>query len=194
MVQKTVTRKATSFQKAGREAVANSKAVQRHINRVWNLGPGAPMFRKEVAKIDPETGKGIVKNGMPVVVRRSVRLIQGHAYNIACAGAVRAAVREIKDDCEKWGIPYTSNTNHPFMLGVPNGTKLMLEQFLSAYVSTGTLHATRAMKAFHPDKEPNKPKHKRLNKMYIKRSFEQLKAEKEAEKGAEKEVLVDERV
>ena len=112
MVQKTVTRKATSFQKAGREAVANSKAVQRHINRVWNLGPGAPMFRKEVAKIDPETGKGIVKNGMPVVVRRSVRLIQGHAYNIACAGAVRAAVREIKDDCEKWGIPYTINTNH----------------------------------------------------------------------------------
>jgi hypothetical protein len=152
---KSAARKPTSWQKSQRDANVNAKTLQRHINKVWNAASKAPMFRREVEK----DGK---------VTRRSVRLIQGHAYNIAVAGAVAAAVKDLKTDCDKWGLEYPETSKHPFMLGVPAGTKLMLEQFLSAYVATGVLKATRMMKA------PETPKHKRLNKIYIKRSFEYL--------------------
>lgn len=152
------TRRPAPFQKAQREAAVNAKVVQRHINKVWNSASFAPIFRKEVAKKD--------KNGNDVIQRRSVRLIQGHAYNIACAGAVKNAVREVKQDCDTWGIDYKSSTNSPFMLGMPKGTKLMLEQFLAAYVGTAVLKANRMMQAAG--------KHKRLQKSYIARAFNQV--------------------
>ena len=74
-------------------------------------------------------------------------------------------------------MDYPETSKHPFMLGVPKGTKLMLEQFLSAYVATGVLKATRMMKA------PETPKHKRLNKDYIKRAFAQLNEAMQANSG-----------
>lgn len=162
---KSGTRKATSWQKSQRDANVNAKTLQRHINKVWNAGVSAPMFRREVEN----DGK---------VMRRSVRLIQGHAYNIAVAGAVAAAVADLKADCDKWGMDYPETSKHPFMLGVPKGTKLMLEQFLSAYVATGVLKATRMMKA------PENPKHKRLNKIYVKRAFEYLNEAIQSNSGA----------
>lgn len=159
--------KLQSFSIAQRETNQNAKTLQRHINKVWNSGVAAPMYRKEVPKLDGN-GRQVVKDGMPVVQRRSVRLINGHAYNIACAGAVAAAANDQKKDFKKWGLPYVQSTNHPFMLSVPKGTKLMMEQCLSAYVATAVLKATRMMKA------PDTPKHKRLNRLYIQRAFASL--------------------
>jgi hypothetical protein len=177
--------KATSWSKANLDATINSKTLQRHINKVWNSASAAPMFRREYqATTKSRNAQGVITlkpkvgaDGKPVMLRRSVRLVQGHAYNIACAGAVHAAVRGLKADCDKWGLDYPQHSNHPFMLAVPNGTKLMLEQFLSAYVATGVLKATRMMKApevVGPDGKMGKAKHKRLNKCYIKRAFEHL--------------------
>lgn len=168
--------KVTSFQKAQRDANTNAKMLQRHVNKVWNAAAVAPMFRKEIEKKD--------KHGKTVVVRRSVRLIQGHAYNIAVAGACKLAQRDLKKDCDKWGIDCPMSTSHPFMLGMPKGTKLMLEQFLSAYVASGVLHATRMMKA------PDKPAHKRLNKVYITRAFERLNEAMQSNSGAARASVV----
>ena len=162
-----------SFRVAQQDAVQNNKVVQRTINKVWNAAPHAPMFRREYQakeRIKNEDGsitiRARVEDGKPVMLRRSVRLIQGHAFNIACAGGVSAAVNEIKRECDTWNIDYPQSTNHPFLLGLPAGTKLMLEQFLSAYVATGVLKSTRAMKALG--------KHTRLNKAYIQRAFSSL--------------------
>ena len=170
--------KVTSFQKAQRETALNSKMLQRHINKVWNGAANAPMFRKEYQAMDKKKlpdGKIKVtpkmKDGKPVMQRRSVRLIGGHAYNIAVAGAVINAQREIAADHKAWGLEASEEQKHPFMLGMPKGSKLMLEQFLSAYVASAVLKSTRMMKALHPDGKPEETKHKRLNKDYIKRGF-----------------------
>ena len=168
-------RRPATFQKAQRECAQNAKVLQRHVNKVWNSAADAPMFRKEIQKMKKvptgsQGGTKLVpvkdKDGRPVMARRSVRLVQGHAYNIAIAGGVKAAIRELKKDCDTWGIDYPESTKQPFMLGMPKGSKLMIEQFLSAYVSTGVLHASRMMNEMG--------KHKRLNKDYIKRAFGQL--------------------
>tara|TARA_Y100000389_G_scaffold204725_2_gene259231 strand:- start:13663 stop:14352 length:690 start_codon:yes stop_codon:yes gene_type:complete len=193
MVSKTKTRKPTSFQKAQREAQVNTKGLHRHINKVWNAAVTAPMYcreyqvmeKKEAANGGVELVPKVGKDGKPVMARRSARLIAGHAYNIACAGAVRAAVRELKQDYDTWGMGYPNTTQSPFMLGIPKGTKLMLEQFLSAYVATGVLHATRMMKA--PEgtglDSNGKAWHKRLNKAYIQRAFATINAKINATSG-----------
>jgi hypothetical protein len=166
-------RRPAPFQKAQREAIVNSKTLQRHVNKVWNAAGAAPMFRKEIQK---------QKDGKPIVQRRSVRLIQGHAYNIAMAGAVQSAVRDMKVGCDKWGIDYPQSTPQPWMLGMPKGSKLMLEQFLSAYVATGVLHATRMMK--------QAGKHKRLNKEYLTRAFEHMNEGISGQMGVSRNALV----
>lgn len=179
--------KTTSFQSAMRDAQQNSKVLSRHINKTWNAAVAAPMFRKEYPRMKKVPGaKGGTKlvavkdkDGTPVMARRSVRLISGNAYHIACAGAAAAAANEVKAECDTWGIDYPQSTAHPFMLGMPKGTKLMLEQFLSAYVATALLKANRSMKA--PEWRPeggtgdgSKAKHKRLNKDYVRRAFTAL--------------------
>lgn len=157
-----VARRATAVQKATRETIANSKMMQRHINKVWNEGVNAPMFRKEYQAMEKD-GKPRVKDGKPVMIRRSARLVSGHAYNIAVAGAVKEAVSRMKVECDRMGIDFPQSTRHPFMLGLPKGTKLMMDQFLAAVVASAMLHATRMMN--------ESGKHKRLNKGYVKRAF-----------------------
>lgn len=147
----------TASRKAMRDAITNSKRIRRIHDKLWNSAAQSPMFCKEA---------GTDCNGR--ALRRSARLIGGHAYQIAASGAAAALTREMMGDCQTFGIKYQmKGTKTTVVLpALAKGSKFALEQFCCAYVQEAMLAATRMMSSLG--------KHKRLNKAVMKAAFEEV--------------------
>ena len=152
--------KQPAARKAMSEAIQNARELRRMHDKIWNGASHAPMFYKEYEKVSKDSKGKIVKKSM---VRRSARLINGHAFQIAAAGAASAAIREMRTDCANLGIDYTSTTSSPFLPALAKCTKLVLEQFLAAYIQEVVLSATQGMTSI--------AKYKRLNGKVVKEAF-----------------------
>tara|TARA_B110000046_G_scaffold182280_1_gene215964 strand:+ start:4999 stop:5676 length:678 start_codon:yes stop_codon:yes gene_type:complete len=158
-----VAAKQSAARKAMAEAQTNARTLRRLQDKMWNEASHAPMFYREYEKVSKdEKGKVIKKS----IVRRSARLVNGHAFCIAAAGAASAVVREMRLKCSNMGIDYESTTACPCLPMLAKGTKMVLEQFLAAYVQEAVLNAMRTMTSIG--------KHKRLNGKMIKGAFEEV--------------------
>ena len=157
-----VASKQPAARKAMTEAIANARDLRRTYDKVWNAAKHAPMFYKEYTK-ETKDDKGKAKRS---IVRRTARLINGHAYQIAAAGAASAAIREMRTECANLGIDYTATTGSPCLPVLADGTKLVIEQFLSAYIQEAVLVATQGMKTIG--------KHQRLNGKAMKAAFDEV--------------------
>ena len=108
------------------------------------------------------------KNGKTVMVRRTARLIGGHAYNTAASGAIIACMREMRADCERAGIPHEQESKQATPgYNVATGAQRMIEQFLSAYVQEAVVTAVRMMKDLDDKKV-------RLTPRLIRTAFEEV--------------------
>ena len=135
--------------KAARDITRRSKEIAKAQDDVWAVASKAPMFCREFTK-DKKDGK---KGTKSKIVKRSVRLIGGHAYGLAAAGAAQAITREQQLDCMNLGIPFTRINEK----GVPvaqarltAGFKYMLEQFMCAYVQECVYTARNMLSALPP--------------------------------------------
>lgn len=157
-----VASKQPATRKAMTEAISNARDLRRTYDKVWNAAKHAPMFYKEYTKETKDDQGKITKS----IVRRTARLINGHAYQIAAAGAAAAAIREMRTECANLGIEYTATTGSPCLPVLADGTKLVIEQFISAYIQETVLVATHGMKSIGT--------HKRLNGKMMKAAFEEV--------------------
>jgi len=158
-----VAAKQSAARKAMSEAQNNARKLRRLTDKMWNEASHAPMFYKESEKVTRDEKGKIIKKS---IVRRSARLVNGHAYCIAAAGAASSVVREMRLKCSNMGIDYESTTGSPCLPMLSKGTKMVLEQFLAAYVQEAVLNAMHTMKSIG--------KHKRLNGKLIKGAFEEV--------------------
>tara|TARA_Y100000817_G_scaffold184024_1_gene143805 strand:- start:1221 stop:1967 length:747 start_codon:yes stop_codon:yes gene_type:complete len=173
----------SSVQRARDEAKYNKKRIDQKTNAMWNAASKCPLFCKREEKVinvldangDPEkdeNGKNktmpvLGEDGKPLYVVRTTRLISSHAFNIASAGATRAAVREVRNDCYNMGTEYEEKSDKAsFHLPLARGTKLMLEQFMSAYLKSGMLSAWQFKEGIG--------KQKRLKKEHVRAAFRRL--------------------
>jgi hypothetical protein len=148
--------KNNALRRSARDALANSKKLRRLHDRLWNSASSAPIFCRET---------GVDKNGR--VLRRSARLIGGHAYQIAASGAAAALTRSMKHDLESFGSSYESDVKTTAVsIALSKGSKMVLEQVICAYVQEAILAATRMNESLGS--------RKRLNKSIVKAAFEQV--------------------
>ncbi len=127
----------SAVRKAAADAADAAKLLRRTLDKAWSSAHLAPLFCREA---------GVNKHGKPL--RRSTRLIGGHAYSIAASGAAAAVVHELKRDLEGLGLKYASRVSSSAMLPtLSKGAKTALEAFLASYVQEALLVATRAQKA-----------------------------------------------
>jgi len=147
--------KAPANKLVAREAIYNARALRKHTDRLWNRASEAPMFSKELNRD---------KNGK--VLRRSARLIGGHAYCIAASGAMQAVSRQMRSDCTHLGIPYERSTDAAALPAFAKGACRLVEQFLAAYVQEAILVANRTMMDLG--------KKKRLDKQTVRAAFAEV--------------------
>jgi hypothetical protein len=118
-----------------KETLYNTRVARRTIDKLWDAAGTAPMFCRQLSTPD--------KNGK--VIRRSSRLIGGHAYHIAASGAASALKREIQCEAKRLGIPYVSSTGAAVQPTMSKGACRLTEQFIAAYCSEAIHVANRIM-------------------------------------------------
>lgn len=149
---------ASVAQKAKDDILTRSKAITNAHNKLWNVAAKAPMYTKVFEKVTQDGKKKIKK-----VVRRTARLIGGHAYGVAAAGAAQAVSRQQQIDCSNLGIEFlrTNDKGTPVCQAqLTSSFKFMVEQFMCAYVQECVHTATTSMRAVG--------KHTRLNRSIMK--------------------------
>lgn len=150
--------------KASQDIVRRARTISSHQNKLWNVASRAPMYCKMYEKTTTEGKKKVKK-----IVKRSSRLIGGHAYGIAAAGATQAIAREQQIDCANMGIEFDRLNEK----GVPvcqaaltPAFKYMLEQFICAYVQECIHTAQSSMQAVG--------RHTRLNRGIMKMACQEV--------------------
>ena len=146
--------------KAAKDIVRRSRTIANSYNKLWNCAAKAPMYAKLFKKTgkDPKTKKTVA-----TTVKRTRRLIGGHAYGIAATGAAQALAREQQIDCQRLGIEFdrTNDKGTPVAQAqLTPAYKFMVEQFMCAYVQECVYAARTSMKAVG--------KHTRLNRGIMK--------------------------
>lgn len=112
--------------------LADARKTRRTTNKLWEVDAG--MFRR----ISPSgTGK-----------TRSVRLVNGHAYKIASAGAALRAAKVIGAEADRLRIPTTLGKKFgtPWVPSLTRGAVRVIDQFLTAYAQEATRHGANMRK------------------------------------------------
>jgi hypothetical protein len=146
--------------KAAKDIVRRSRSIANSYNKLWNAASKAPMYCKVFTKKgkDANSKKTITKT-----VKRTQRLISGHAYGIASTGAAQAIAREQQIDCERLGVEFdrTNDKGTPVAQAqLTPAFKFMVEQFMCSYVQECVYAARTSMQAVG--------KHTRLNRGIMK--------------------------
>ena len=102
-----------------------SKEVRRTINRVWAIGPKAPIFCKET--------KRRTADGHPRVVRRTSHPVSNNAFKIAASAAAAAVSHAVGEECRQLRLDLPLEKRMcAWLPTLSNGARLMLGQFLTA--------------------------------------------------------------
>jgi hypothetical protein len=144
--------------KASNDIMRRSRSINNAQNRLWNAASKAPLYCKQFDKMTKQGKKQVKK-----VVRRTQRLIGGHAYGVAAAGAAQAITREQQIDCQKMGMEFTRTNEKGTPVAQAQLTpafKFLVEKFMCAYVQECVYASTSSMKAVG--------RHTRLNRGIIK--------------------------
>lgn len=141
--------------KAARDITRRSKEIAKAYDNVWKVASKAPMFCRHYEKsVAGPKGKTIKKT-----IKRSVRLISGHAYGLAAAGAAQTITREQQIDCTTLGIEFSRLNDKGVPVAQAQLTpsfKYMLEQYMCAYVQECITTARNMMGTLPPRKRLNR--------------------------------------
>jgi hypothetical protein len=152
---------ASVAKKASKDIVRRARTIANANNKLWNAASKAPMYAKVFKKTapDPKNPKKTVTS----IVKRTTRLIGGHAYGVAAAGATQAISRQQQIDCSNLGLEFTRSNDKGTPICQAQLTpafKFMVEQFMCAYVQECVYTAKSSMSAVG--------KHTRLNRSCMK--------------------------
>ena len=142
--------------KAAKDITRRAKEIAKAQDNVWKVASKAPMFCRVYKKtIDKAGGKKGKKGDKAETadVKRSVRLISGHAFGLAAAGAAQTIAREQQIDCQNLGIEFSrlNDKGTPVCQSqLTPGYKYMLEQYMCAYVQECVHTARNMLKALPP--------------------------------------------
>ena len=133
--------------KAAKDICRRSRSISNHHNKLWNAASKAPMYCKLFKK---STKDDKTKKTVTTTVKRTQRLISGHAYSIAATGAAQAIAREQQIDCEVLGVEFARTNDKGTPVAQAQLTpayKFMVEQFMCAYVQECVYAARTSMAA-----------------------------------------------
>jgi hypothetical protein len=113
----------------------NQHDVQSKLRQVWSVSRRAPCFAK----------RG--KKGTALGTVRANALVGNHAFRTAAAGSGLVVQKETRSDASLLRVPLVPDTKTPFVPTVSEGAKVMIEQYLAAFVQEGLLNASYIRKA-----------------------------------------------
>ena len=129
--------KADAIRQSPMSVLDNAKSSRKTYDLVWNAASRAPVFCKITKKTTPD---GKVKK-----MHRTSRLIGSHAFQIAASGAAMNASRILSNECNKLRLDVqTESSRAPWLPSVSKGAKMVLEQFLCAFLCTCEAHVQRS--------------------------------------------------